>query len=145
MRSVRLHLTIPGKPSAEVYEVMSDLGHDLGWAPDPIPVLGGDPGGWEVGFRHGLLHWVTDCEPGRQDRAVSVFDGSWSCVDDGPGTAVTFAARFDLGDPGAEAETLAVRALIDDAVGVVAGMFEGDIRVDDVVIQPTRPAALSIV
>jgi len=145
MRSVQLHLTIPGRPSAEVYQALSDLGADLGWAPDPVPLPdGGDPKGWEIGLPYGLLQWVTDSEPGDVEHPVSVFDGSWSCVDDGPATAVTFAAHLDVALSHGDAETLAVRSFLDDAVSLVAGMFDGALRVDDVVIQPTPPSALSV-
>jgi hypothetical protein len=150
MRSIRLHLTIPGQPPAMVYRTLADVGQELGCYPgDCHVVISGAPdmgtmADWEASFRRGELHWGTENEVAVRPESgeVSVFDGSWSCVEDGDGTAVTFAARLDLGiAPPADAiETLAVQALVDDAVSIVAALFGGNVRVDDVVIQPHETA-----
>ena len=62
----------------------------------------------EVAFRNGLLCWTAE---DTFDVAIhhigfrllegdiAVFDGSWTCADVGDDTAVTFAARLDLGIP----------------------------------------------
>jgi len=151
MRSIRLHLTILGRPAAEVYATLSDLGDQLGCRPGDFRVMisagpetGAPPPQWEANFRRGVLQWGTGTEIPRRTAAGagSVFDGAWSCVDDGDGTAVTFAARIDLGIAAraGAAETRAVRALIDDAVGRLSGLFDGNVRVDDVVIQSQENA-----
>jgi len=148
MRSIRLHLTIPDRPAALVYATLADLGHALEGC-DGRVVISADPktemaSEVEANFRRGVLRWGADntITSGPDAAAVSVSEGQWSCVDAGDGTAVSFAARVDLGLPFSSnaRETMAVRALIDDAVAIMSGLFGGDVRVDDVVIQPSEPA-----
>ncbi len=112
MRSIRLHLTIAGHPAAVAY---STLAH----AADGCP---------------GLL--------GRPEAGLGLFDGSWSCVDDGDGAAVSFAARLGQCDPTGDDphEPAVVWTLLDETVALVSGLFPGDVRVDDVVIQPHHSA-----
>ncbi len=126
MRSIRLHLTLAGRDAAATYPTLAGS------------VLGGrtvehtlDPVRHQIHFRSG-------------DQAT-VVEGSWSCVDDGPDTAVTFAARLDMGDPACPdpVEPVAVRTLVDDTVALVAGLFPGRVRVDDVVIQAHQPVSAS--
>jgi hypothetical protein len=104
MRFIRLHMTVTGQPAAATY---STLGVAVS----------------------GLLPTTTVSKWEVND--VPSFEGSWSCVDDGGDTAVTFAARLAPGSLAA-AE---LRSLIDDTVATVSGLFEGNVRVDDVVIQ----------
>ena len=89
---------------------------------------------WEVTFRAGLLRWTEEdaFDPGaltitfRQlDGDIAVFDGSWRCVEAGPGSEVLFSARLDMGIPSlADAlEPIAARTLIDNVVSIVCGLF----------------------
>lgn len=79
-----------------------------------------------------------------EDAALRV-DGSWSCVDDGAETALTLAACFDLGatSQAGASEPRVAMSLIDDTVARLAGLFEGKVRVDDVVIQMHSSASAS--
>lgn len=139
MRSIRLHLTIQGHTSTSVYATLADLGRDLDCrvGADHFVVSGSpDTGaieGWESNFRCGVLRWFKEdsFDPGD----IAVFEGSWSCVDDGGDTAVTFAARLDVGVPHPAVESRAVRAFLDDALVILSCLFDGNVRVDDVVIQ----------
>jgi ribosome-associated toxin RatA of RatAB toxin-antitoxin module len=167
MRHVRLNLTVPDRPATAVYRTLADFGRYPDFSPavrsvvvvGPTGSAGSPPGGpgtaavsrWEVNFRRGVLRWVEEdtFDPSRNqihfrqlEGDIALFDGSWSCVDDGADTVVTFAARLDMGIPSlADAlEPIAVRTLIDNTVAIVSGLFEGNARVDDVVIQADEPA-----
>jgi ribosome-associated toxin RatA of RatAB toxin-antitoxin module len=89
---------------------------------------------WEVSFRAGLLRWTEEdtFDPGalsitfRQlEGDIAVFDGSWECLDAAQGCEIVFSARLDMGIPSlADAlEPIAVRALIDNVVSIVRGLF----------------------
>ncbi len=153
MRSVRLHLTIENRSSAAVYTTLADLGRDLDCRPRAshfvVSGSAADPAarGWESNFHCGVLRWFKD-DPITVSRAagpdIALFEGSWSCVDDGDDTAVTFAARLDMGIPHPAVETAAIRAFIDDAVVILGCLFDGNVRVDDVVIQAHEPVAFSM-
>ena len=89
---------------------------------------------WEVNFRAGLLRWTEEdtFDPGalsitfRQlEGDIAVFDGSWECLDAAQGCEIVFSARLDMGIPSlADAlEPIAVRALIDNVVSIVCGLF----------------------
>ncbi|MDQ6615516.1 MAG: hypothetical protein M3083_12425 [Actinomycetota bacterium] len=124
MRSIRLHLTVLGRPADAVYTSLADLGHYF-------------EASYETSS-HQIRRWQPQSDVGR-------FDGSWSCVADGADTAVTFAARLDMGiPPRADAlEPTTARTFIDSTVAMVSGVFEGGIRVDDVVIQGHEPATVA--
>lgn len=79
-------------------------------------------------------------------RAVTVSESSWSCVDNGDGAAVTFAARVDFGEASrfAPSETAAAQVLVDEALRMASILFDDHLRVDDVVVQGHRPPALSV-
>jgi hypothetical protein len=151
MRTIRLHLTIPDQSAARVYATLADLGRALDYSPTTghVELAGttyrGTATRWEANFRQGVLRWVNEGLPDLRPRFrdIDVFDGSWSCVDDGSDTAVTFAARLDLGtpSPGDELETMAVGAFIDDAMVIVSCLFDGSVRVDDIVIQEHQYSA----
>jgi len=89
---------------------------------------------WEVNFRAGLLRWTEEdtFDPGalsitfRQlEGDIAVFDGSWECLDAAQGCEIVFSARLDMGIPSlADAlEPIAVRALTDNIVSIVRGLF----------------------
>jgi len=89
---------------------------------------------WEVNFRAGVLRWTEEdtFDPGalsitfRQlEGDIAVFDGSWECLDAAQGCEIVFSARLDMGIPSlADAlEPIAVRALIDNIVSIVRGLF----------------------
>jgi hypothetical protein len=89
---------------------------------------------WEVTFRAGLLRWTEEdtFDPAalsitfRQlDGDVAVFDGSWQCSEAASGSEILFCARLDMGIPSlADAlEPIAVRALTDNIVSIVRGLF----------------------
>jgi hypothetical protein len=156
MRTIRLHLTIPDQSAALVYATLADLGRTLDYSPTAchVEISGATDTSatarWEANFRQGVLRWVNEGLPDLRPRYrdIDVFDGSWSCVDDGGDTAVTFAARLDLGtpSPGGELETddfetMAVGAFIDDAMVIMSGLFDGSVRVDDIVIQEHQYSA----
>ncbi len=159
MRSIRLHLTIPGRSATAVYTTLAELGRDLKCHPGAchIVVSGTPETGarctWEANFRQGVLSWVKEgpVEMWPRDGNVALFDGSWSCVDDGSGAAVTFAARLDMGVAASPAgafdaailENMAVRAFIDDAMVIMSCLFDGNVRVDDMVIQGHEPPVFS--
>jgi hypothetical protein len=122
LRSIRLHLTLTGRPAASAFAVLADSAFGERKAETTL-----DP------IRH-QIHFRTEDQ-------VAVLEGSWSCVDDGPDTAVTFAARLDMGDPSCPDphEPVAVRTLVEDTVIRLTGLFPGQMRIDDVVIQAHQP------
>jgi hypothetical protein len=113
MRTIRLHLTIPGE------------------GPDAVAVT---------------LAGLDPVELATAGSAVTVSESSWSCVDNGDSTAVTFAARVDFGAASrvAPSETAAAQALVDQALRMASILFDGRLRVDDVVVQGHCPPALSV-
>lgn len=123
MRSIQLHLTIPDRTAAAVYTILASAGAP-GASGSPQAAMLSD---WPAGS--------PDLD--RTGHGMAVFGRSWSCVDDGVETAVTFATRLDLGDR-SQADTSEPRAaltLVDDTVATLSGLFEGKVRVDDIVIQ----------
>lgn len=140
MRTVRLRLHVPHQPASDVYAVLADFERypHLSDAVRNVTITeaSGDRAvsRWEVAFRAGLLRWTEEdtFDPGtlsitfRQlDGDIAVFDGSWRCADAAPGSEILFAARLDMGIPSlADAlEPIAVRALTDNIVSIVRGLF----------------------
>jgi ribosome-associated toxin RatA of RatAB toxin-antitoxin module len=142
MRIVRVHLHVPGQAAADVYRTLSDFSR--------YPVLSDSVrnvvvtevsddvtvSSWEVTFRAGLLRWTEEDRFDREaltitftqiDGDIELFDGSWEVTAAEGGTAITFAARLDMGIPSlADAlEPIAARALIDNTVSIVDGLMGG--------------------
>lgn len=146
MRSVCLQLHVPNKSASDVYATLADFGRypELCDAVRSVAVTEMSANltvsRWEVTFRAGLLRWTEEdtLDPDvlsiafRQlDGDISVFDGSWQCVDswhcadDAPGSEIVFRARLDMGIPSlADAlEPIAVRTMTDNIVVIVRGLF----------------------
>jgi ribosome-associated toxin RatA of RatAB toxin-antitoxin module len=139
MRTVRIRLQVPHKSASDVYATLADFERYpvLCEAVQSVAVTEVSENltvsHWEVTFRAGLLRWTEEdaFDPGaltitfRQlDGDIAVFDGSWRCVDAGPGSEVVFCARLDMGIPSlADAlEPIAARTLIDNIVSIVRGL-----------------------
>src|SRR5580692_1357734 len=139
MRTVRIRLHVPGKPSDDVYATLADFERypELCDAVQSVAVTevseNHTVSRWEVTFRAGLLRWTEEdtFDPGamsitfRQlEGDAAVFDGSWQCVDAAPGSEIVFSARLDMGIPSlADAlEPIAARTLIDNIVSIVRGL-----------------------
>ena len=140
MRYVRLQLHVPHRPACEVYATLADFERypELSDAVRSVAVteVSGNVtiSSWEVTFRAGLLRWTEEdtLDPDaltiafRQlDGDIAVFDGSWRCLAAEPGSEILFSARLDMGIPSlADAlEPIAVRALTDNIVSIVRGLF----------------------
>ncbi len=89
---------------------------------------------WEVAFRNGVLRWTEQdvFDPALRRIAftqlegdIDVFRGSWQCAPAGDACRVTFSAELDLGIPTlADAlEPIAVRALAENTVSILTGLF----------------------
>ena len=139
MRTVLLRLHVPDKPASDVYQTLADFERypDLSDAVRSVAVTEVSQNvtvsQWEVTFRAGLLRWTEEdtFDPGaltitfRQlEGDAAVFDGSWQCLDAGPGSEIIFAARLDMGIPSlADAlEPIAVRTLTGNIVAIVRGL-----------------------
>ena len=139
MRTVRLRLHVPGKTASDVYETLADFERypELSDAVRSVAVTevseNRTVSAWEVTFRAGLLRWTEEdtFDPGalsigfRQlEGDTAVFDGSWQCLDAGPGSEIIFAARLDMGIPSlADAlEPIAARTLTGNIVSIVRGL-----------------------
>jgi ribosome-associated toxin RatA of RatAB toxin-antitoxin module len=139
MRTVRIRLQVPHKSASDVYATLANFERYpiLCEAVQNVAVTEVSENltvsHWEVTFRAGLLRWTEEdaFDPGaltitfRQlDGDIAVFDGSWRCVDAGPGSEVLFSARLDMGIPSlADAlEPIAARTLIDNIVSIVRGL-----------------------
>ena len=139
MRTVLLRLHVPDKPASEVYATLADFERypDLSDAVRSVAVteVSGNltVSHWEDTFRAGLLRWTEEdtFDPGaltitfRQlEGDAAVFDGSWQCLDAGPGSEIMFAARLDMGIPSlADAlEPIAARTLTGNIVSIVRGL-----------------------
>ena len=139
MRLVHLRLHVPDKPASEVYATLADFERypDLSDAVRSVAVTEVSQNvtvsQWEVTFRAGLLRWTEEdtFDPGaltitfRQlEGDAAVFDGSWQCLDAGPGSEIIFAARLDMGIPSlADAlEPIAARTLIANIISIVQGL-----------------------
>ena len=140
MRTVRLRLHVPGKPASDVYDTLADFERypELSDAVQSVTVTEVSENitvsQWEVTFRAGLLRWTEEdtFDPGalsitfhQLEGDAAVFDGSWQCVEAAPSSEIVFSARLDMGIPSlADAlEPIAVRALIDNVVSIVRGLF----------------------
>ena len=145
MRTVRLRLYVSHKPASEVYAALADFGRypELCDGVRDVAVTevseNRTVSSWEVTFRAGLLRWTEEdmFDPGalsitfhQVEGDIAVFDGSWQCLDaprlDAPqGSEIVFSATLDMGIPSlADAlEPIAVRALIDNVVSIVRGLF----------------------
>ena len=139
MRTVLLRLHVPDKPASDVYQTLADFERypDLSDAVRSVAVTevsqNRTVSQWEVTFRAGLLRWTEEdtFDPGaltitfRQlEGDAAVFDGSWQCLDAGPGSEIIFAARLDMGIPSlADAlEPIAARTLTGNIVSIVRGL-----------------------
>jgi hypothetical protein len=139
MRTVRIRLQVPHQSASDVYATLANFERYpiLCEAVQNVAVTEVSENltvsHWEVTFRAGLLRWTEEdaFDPGaltitfRQlDGDIAVFDGSWRCVDAGPGSEVLFSARLDMGIPSlADAlEPIAARTLIDNIVSIVRGL-----------------------
>jgi ribosome-associated toxin RatA of RatAB toxin-antitoxin module len=142
MRAVRLRLHVPNQSASDVYATLADFERYpmLCEAVQSVAVTEVSENvtvsAWEVTFRAGLLRWTEEdtFDSGaltitfRQlDGDIPVFDGSWRCVEAGPGSEVVFCARLDMGIPSlADAlEPIAARTLIDNVVSIVRGLVGG--------------------
>ena len=140
MRSVRLGLHVPHTSANAAYATLADFERypELCDAVRNVAVTEVSDdltvSQWEVSFRAGLLRWTEEdtFDPGalsitfRQlEGDIAVFDGSWECLDAAQGCEIVFSARLDMGIPSlADAlEPIAVRALIDNVVSIVRGLF----------------------
>jgi len=140
MRSVRLGLHVPHTSANAAYETLADFERypELCDAVRNVAITEVSDNltvsQWEVNFRAGLLRWTEEdtFDPGalsitfRQlEGDIAVFDGSWECLDAAQGCEIVFSARLDMGIPSlADAlEPIAVRALIDNVVSIVRGLF----------------------
>jgi len=140
MRSVRLGLHVPHTSANAAYATLADFERypELCDAVRNVAVTEVSDNltvsQWEVNFRAGLLRWTEEdtFDPGalsitfRQlEGDIAVFDGSWECLDAAQGCEIVFSARLDMGIPSlADAlEPIAVRALIDNVVSIVRGLF----------------------
>lgn len=139
MRTVRLTMHVPHQPALFVYDTLSDFERypQLSDAVRSVAVTRQSPdttvSSWEVTFRSGILRWT---EEDRFDRDlltisfeqltgdIAVFDGTWTCSDAGNGSDIVFVANLDMGIPSlADAlEPIAVRALVENTVSIVAGL-----------------------
>lgn len=145
MRSVQLHMTVPGRRAAEVYDTLADFSRYPKFSPAVHRVTVTEVGDavsrseWEVAFRAGILKWVEEDTFDRAARRIdfrqldgdiALFEGSWTCSDTDDGASITFTARLDMGIPTlADAlEPIAVRTLVDNTVAIVSGLFGGAVR-----------------
>lgn len=124
MRSIRLHLTIPGQAATAVYTTLADVLR-------PVEVDTTDLGARQIHVR-------------QSENEGAPFEGAWSCVPDGNDTAVTFAAWMDMGTPWrvSTLEPLAARTLVDDTVALMTRVFGDVTRIDDIVMQARRTTAV---
>ena len=152
MRTVHLRLHVPDKPASEVYATLADFGRypELSDAVRSVTVTevsqNRTVSAWEVAFRAGLLRWTEEDTFDPAARTITfhqlqgdaaVFDGSWQCLDAGPGSQIVFSARLDMGIPSlADAlEPIAVRALTDNIVSIVRGLVgHADLLASDVTV-----------
>ena len=152
MRTVRLRLHVPHKPASDVYATLADFERypELCDAVQSVAVTGVSHNRavsrWEVTFRAGLLRWTEEDTFDPAARTITfhqlqgdaaVFDGSWQCLDAGPGSQIVFSARLDMGIPSlADAlEPIAVRALTDNIVSIVRGLVgHADLLASDVTV-----------
>ena len=140
MRSVRLRLHVPNQPAGDVYATLADFERypELSDAVKSVAVTEVSENitvsQWEVTFRAGLLRWTEEdtFDPAAKsitfrqlDGDAAVFDGSWQCLDAGPGSQIVFSARLDMGIPSlADAlEPIAARTLTDNIVSIVRGLL----------------------
>jgi ribosome-associated toxin RatA of RatAB toxin-antitoxin module len=141
-------MTVLGRRAEDVYDTLADFPRYPEFSPAVHHVTVTEVGDtvsrseWEVAFRAGILKWV---EEDTFDQAalridfrqiegdMALFEGSWTCSDTADGTGITFAATFDMGIPTlAEAlEPIAARALVDNTVAIVSGLFDGAVSLDD--------------
>ena len=152
MRTVLLRLHVPHKPASDVYQTLADFERypELSDAVRSVTVTevseNHTVSAWEVTFRAGLLRWTEEDTFDPAARTITfhqlqgdaaVFDGSWQCLDAGPGSQIVFSARLDMGIPSlADAlEPIAVRALTDNIVSIVRGLVgHADLLASDVTV-----------
>jgi uncharacterized membrane protein len=159
MRTVLLRLHVPDKPASDVYRTLADFERypELSDAVRSVAVTevseNRTVSRWEVTFRAGLLRWTEEdtFDPGalsitfRQlEGDAAVFDGSWQCLDAGPGSEIVFSARLDMGIPSlADAlEPIAARTLIDNIVSIVRGLVgRAELVASDIAVPAPAPAS----
>ena len=112
MRSIRLHLTIPGHPATVVSSTLAGY--------HATPGFFGNLDGSVA-----LLEGSWSCVPDGEDTAVTF----WARLD-------TETPAAD------QVEPLAAFALVDDTVAIMAGLFGDAARVDDIVMQARQPTAV---
>ncbi len=158
MRSLRLQLHVPHQPASEAYATLADFERypELSDAVRSVTVTevaeNRTVSRWEVTFRAGLLRWTEEDVLDREllsiafrqlDGDIAVFDGSWQCVDSwrcadaAASSEIVFRARLDMGIPSlADAlEPIAVRALTDNIVAIVRGLFgQAELVASDVTV-----------
>jgi uncharacterized membrane protein len=141
MRIVEIELNVPGREAPDVYETLADFGQypELSEAVRSVQVTSVTADStisrWEVTFRSGVLCWTEEDRFDREgltitfqqlEGDVAEFGGTWQCAATGNGDAtISFTARIDMGIPSlADAlEPIAARALIDNTVSIVEGLF----------------------
>jgi ribosome-associated toxin RatA of RatAB toxin-antitoxin module len=143
MRIVELQVNVPGRTPSDVYATLADFGRypELSEAVRSVEVTSVTEDStisrWEVTFRSGILCWTEEDTFDRDaltidfrqiEGDVALFDGSWQCAAAGENadlTVITFTARLDMGIPSlADAlEPIAARALVDNTVSIVEGLF----------------------
>ncbi|MCW2701905.1 MAG: cyclase/dehydrase [Blastococcus sp.] len=158
MRIVRVDLHVPGQTAADVYRTLSDFSRYPVLSDSVRSVLVTEVSddvtvsSWEVTFRAGVLRWTEEDRFDRDaltiaftqiDGDIDLFDGSWAVTEAEGGTAITFAARLDMGIPSlADAlEPIAARTLIDNTVSIVDGLMGGAQLVSSDVAVPVGSAA----
>jgi ribosome-associated toxin RatA of RatAB toxin-antitoxin module len=158
MRIVRVDLHVPGQAAADVYRTLSDFSRYPVLSDSVRSVLVTEVSddvtvsSWEVTFRAGVLRWTEEDRFDRDaltiaftqiDGDIDLFDGSWAVTEAEGGTAITFAARLDMGIPSlADAlEPIAARTLIDNTVSIVDGLMGGAQLVSSDVAVPVGSAA----
>jgi ribosome-associated toxin RatA of RatAB toxin-antitoxin module len=156
MRSVQLQMTVTGRPATDVYGTLADFSNYPEFSPavHHVTVTKLDErvsqSEWEVAFRAGILKWVEEDTFHRDTLRIdfrqlegdmAIFEGSWACFDTDDGAAITFAARLDMGIPTlADAlEPIAVRALLENIVGLISGLFGEAAHVDSTHLELPAP------
>jgi ribosome-associated toxin RatA of RatAB toxin-antitoxin module len=158
MRIVRLQLHVPHRSAGDVYATLADFERypQLSQAVRSVAVTevsqNRTVSAWEVTFRAGLLRWTEEdtFDPGARsitfrqlEGDIAIFEGSWLCLDNPPGSEILFSAQLDMGIPSlADAlEPIAARTLIDNTVLIVRGLVgRAELVVSDVAVPEVSPS-----
>jgi ribosome-associated toxin RatA of RatAB toxin-antitoxin module len=136
-------LTVTAVVSAEpdtVYERLVDFPRYVELASSVRAVTMSDDrrySSWEVSFRNGILRWTEEDRYDPVARRIEFYqtngdmerlDGWWSVAAAPGGSRVTFFAVLDLGLPGLAEflEPVAERALRENIIDLIAGLFDAD-------------------